>query len=60
MSTDFEAMLVGLKANRAGDWILTLQVSRDARQAVYSMDDAFGLALDIHVQRRKMTPDDET
>lgn len=59
MSTDFEAMLVGLKAGRGGDWILTLQVSRDARQAVYSMDDAFGLALDIHVQRRKMTPDDE-
>ena len=57
-SVNFEAMLTGLKANVSGDWILTLVVPKDSKQAVYQLDDAFGLALDIHVQRHRMRPDE--
>lgn len=50
-NTRFEAVVTGLKANASGDWILTLKVDRNARQSVYSLDDAFGLALNVTVER---------
>jgi hypothetical protein len=57
MATDFQAIVTGLKANASGDWILTLKVDRDARQSIYSLDDAFGLALAVHIQRIRHTPE---
>lgn len=58
ISSDFECMMTGLKANSSGNWILTLQIPAEAGQAIFPLHKAFGLALDVHVQRRKYKPDD--
>lgn len=55
LSTEFHAVVAGLKANAGGDWILTLKVDRDERQNIYSLDDAFGQSLVVHIQRRRFT-----
>lgn len=55
LSTEFHAIVAGLKANAGGDWILTLKIDRDERQNVYSLDDAFGASLKVHIQRRRFT-----
>ena len=59
MATDFEATLAGLKANTNGIWIITLTVAPYDKSAVYTLDDAYGLALDVHVQRKRMAPDND-
>lgn len=59
MATDFEATLAGLKANTNGIWIITLTVAPYDKAAVYTLDDAYGLALDVHVQRKRMAPDND-
>ena len=51
LETTFEAMLMGLKANASGDWILTLKIDQDAGQLVFPLHSAFGLALDVSVAR---------
>lgn len=60
ISANFEAMLTGLKANSSGHWIMTLQIAPEEGQAIFPMHMAFGLALDMHVQRRRFKPDDST
>lgn len=54
-TTSFEATIAGLKANVNGEWILTLKVSADSRQRVYALDDAFGLALKVSIDRRRFS-----
>lgn len=51
MSTEFEAMLTGLKANVSGDWILTLKIEQSEGDKIFPLHSAFGLALDVHVDR---------
>lgn len=57
LNTTFEAMLMGLKANASGDWILTLKIDQDAGQLVFPLHSAFGLALDIEVNRHVNRPE---
>lgn len=58
LNTTFEAMLMGLKANASGDWILQLKIDQDAGQLVFPLHSAFGLALDVSVTRHNNRADD--
>jgi hypothetical protein len=55
--SDFEATLVGLKANTTGDWIITLRVGQENREAATSLGDAYGLALDVVIEKHLFTND---
>jgi hypothetical protein len=59
-STDFHAVLTGLKANAQGDWILTLKIDSGARQSVYRLDDAFNMILDVHIAGLRVSRRDES
>lgn len=58
LNTTFEAMMVGLKANVSGEWILTLKIDADAAQLVFPLHSAFGLALNVEVSRHSHRPDE--
>lgn len=52
-STTFESTIIGLKANTTGDWIISFKVSPEHKAAVMDLAGAYGLALIMHVERRK-------
>lgn len=58
-STNFEATIMGLKANTAGDWIIQLRVPPDFRESVTCLGDAYGLALDVVIVKRNFRPNAE-
>lgn len=58
MATDFEAMLMGLKANASGDWIVTIKIDQQQGDRVFPLNGAFGLALDMRVERHSPRSDD--
>ena len=50
--SSFEAMLMGLKANTNGDWIIQLKVPNEFTTEATSLGQAYGLALDISITRK--------
>lgn len=52
---EFEATLIGLKANTSGDWIVNLKVPPLDDEAVISLKHGYGLALEVHVTRKRFT-----
>jgi hypothetical protein len=54
-STEFEATLMGLKSNVAGNWILQLVIPPSDAAGVFDLKDAYGLALKVSVVRKRYT-----
>lgn len=57
-NTTFEAMLAGLKANVNGEWILTLKIDPNAAHLIFPLHSAFGLALDVQINRHRHRTND--
>lgn len=50
--TTFEATMMALKANAAGDWIVQIKVPAEYKSAVFDLGDAYGLALEVQITRK--------
>jgi hypothetical protein len=55
--TVFEATIVKLQSNTNGEWIVTLKVPGSDRSAATVLGDAYGLALDVVIVRKRFTPE---
>jgi hypothetical protein len=55
----FIATLAGLKTNVAGTWTLTLSVPADDA-AMFDLKNSYGLALNVHVERKRFTSDGDS
>ena len=56
----FEATLVGLRANPNGDWIIQFKVSPEFDNAVTQLKHGYGLALQADFRRKQRATDDES
>jgi hypothetical protein len=57
--TQFEAIVSKLQSNADGSWMVTLRIPPYDREQATILRDAYGLALDVTVNRRSFTRREE-
>lgn len=50
--TKLQAQMMGMKANVNGEWLLTLKIPQECFDGIQQLNGAFGLELDVEIERR--------